>query len=85
MERCSSGKRMYASQRVAEDELIEAWTRYDYPPGTGPIAVYRCEDCGNYHLTSKGPINERLHEVIASGRIQRQKEADRWSDKWKRR
>jgi len=76
---------MYASQRLAEDELIEAWTRYDYPAGTGPIAVYLCEDCGHYHFTSKGPMNEGLQEAIASGRIQRQKEADRWSDKWKRR
>lgn len=85
MNRCVSGKRMYASQQIAEDVLIEAWTRYDYTPGNGPVAVYLCEDCGHYHLTSKGPMNERLSDALAAGKIQRQKEADRWVSKLKRR
>jgi ABC-type ATPase with predicted acetyltransferase domain len=76
---------MYSSQEVAEDALIEAWTRFEYAPNQGPVAVYKCEDCGQYHLTSKGTMNEKLSKALAAGKIQRQKEADRWLDKLKRR
>lgn len=84
MDHCISGKRMYSSQEVAEDVLIEAWTRFDYSPGKGPVAVYQCEDCGHFHLTSKGTMNQRLLQALEEGRIQRQKEADRWMDKLRR-
>lgn len=84
MDRCISGKRMYSSKEVAEDVLIEAWTRFDYSSGNGPVAVYQCEECGNYHLTSKGAMSEKLSQAISDGKIQRQKEADRWMDKIKR-
>jgi hypothetical protein len=85
MDHCVSGKRMYLTRETSEDALIEAWTRFDYIEGNGPVAVYKCEDCGRFHLTSQGPMNERLSAALASGTIQRQKEADRWLDKLKRR
>lgn len=85
MEHCVSGKRMYSSQQVAEEVLIEAWTRYEYSEGNGPVAVYKCEDCGQYHLTSRGPMNDKLSAALSGGKIQRQKEADRWLDKIRRR
>ncbi|MEX2231861.1 MAG: hypothetical protein WD824_06860 [Cyclobacteriaceae bacterium] len=84
MDRCSSGKRMYSSQQVAEDVLIESWTRFDYTANNGPVSVYQCEDCGQFHLTSKGSMNERLSKALAEGGIRRQKEANRWLDKLKR-
>lgn len=84
MDRCISGKRMYSSKEVAEDVLIEAWTRFDYSSGNGPVAVYQCEECGSFHLTSKGTMSEKLSQAITGGKIQRQKEADRWMDKIKR-
>lgn len=85
MQRCISHKKMYPSQQVAEDVLIEARTRYDYAPGHGPVAVYLCEDCGQYHLTSQGPMNEKLAQYLREGKIDLQKEADRWSGKLKKR
>jgi hypothetical protein len=75
---------MYASQQVAEDVLIETWTRFDFTAQNGPLSVYLCDDCGQYHLTSRGPMNKRLSKALAEGKIQRQREADRWLDKWKR-
>jgi hypothetical protein len=75
---------MYPGQEVAEGALIETWTRFDFSAGNGPIAVYLCDDCGHYHLTSRGPMNERLSQAIADGKIRRHKEADRWMDKLKR-
>lgn len=76
---------MYPTQEMAEEALIEARINFDFPKGSGPVAVYRCEDCGQYHLTSKGEMNPRLAEYIASGKIRLQQEANRWADKLKKR
>ena len=85
MDKCVSGKRMYPSQQVAEEVLIESWSRYNYVSGGGPVSVYQCDDCGRFHLTSKGPMNERLSQAISEGTIARQKEARNWEHKLKRR
>ena len=83
MIKCVTHKKCYPTQEVAEDVLIETRTTFDYAPGDGPVAVYRCDDCGYYHLTSRGPMNEKLAKYLAEGKIDRQKEANRWLDKWK--
>lgn len=83
MKKCPTGKRLYLSEQIAEDALIEAHIHFDYRSGSGPVAVYRCEDCGNYHLTSQGPTNARLSQLIANGTIKKQKEASRWQGKFK--
>lgn len=85
MNSCITNKKMYQTPELAEDALIDAQTRFDYPDGSGPIALYKCEDCGYYHLTSKGPMNEKLKQQLLSGSIKRQKEADRWANKLKKR
>jgi len=66
---------------MAEDALIEARGKFDYAPNRGPIAVYQCEHCGLYHLTSKGNMNEKLAKHLKEGKIDLQKEANRWLDK----
>jgi hypothetical protein len=68
---------------VAEEALISAWIAFDYPPGTGPISVYQCDDCKSYHLTSMGPMNKRLEEYLATGKIEKNKEANKWLDRIK--
>jgi hypothetical protein len=85
MIKCSSGKKVYASQELAEEALLEAWTRYNLKPENGPVAVYKCEDCGYYHLTSKGPMSSNLAQHLADGKIQRQQEANYWQEKLKNR
>jgi len=82
MLKCPTGKRVYATESLAEDALIDAHSRHQYT-GSGPIAIYRCEDCGYYHFTSKGEMNKRLAEQIASGKIKRQQEANQWMNKLK--
>jgi len=82
---CSTKKKVYLSAEIAEDVLIETWTRYDFNVGSGPVTVYRCDDCGYYHLTSKGVMNEKLARYIKEGKIKRQKEADNWLNKMKKR
>jgi hypothetical protein len=85
MKNCVTHKKMYPSKEIAEDALIEARTQFDYTRDGGPVGVYQCEDCGQFHLTSKGAMNPRLAEQLANGKIARQKEAARWLDKLKHR
>jgi hypothetical protein len=85
MVNCITKKKSYRSREIAEDALIEAWISFDYQRGNGPVAVYQCEDCGEFHLTSTGPMNERLTKAIDSGLIKRQKEANQWTSKFKKR
>jgi len=85
MKTCITGKKMYLTQSMAEDVLIETCSRFEFASGSGPIAVYRCDDCGYYHLTSRGPMNERLAKFIADGKLSLEREANRWIDKLKRR
>ena len=77
---CSTRKKVYQTPEMAEDALLEAHVKFN----RGPIAVYKCEDCGYYHLTSHGQMNEKLASYIASGKIKQQKEANDWLDKLKR-
>jgi hypothetical protein len=81
---CISTKKVYLSEPLAEEALIEARIQFDYPAGSGPVAVYKCEDCGYYHLTSGGVMSQRLKEYLASGKIDRQKIANEWLNKIKR-
>jgi hypothetical protein len=85
MIKCSSGKKVYASQELAEEALLEAWTRYNLKPENGPVAVYKCDDCGYFHLTSKGPMSSTLAQHLADGKIQRQQEANYWQERLKNR
>lgn len=85
MKKCPTGKRLYHSEQLAEDALIEAHIHFDYPAGGGPVAVYQCDECGEYHLTSRRPMNARLALQLADGSIQKQKEAGRWQSKFKMR
>lgn len=82
---CVSNKKPYPTKEIAEDALIEAHTNFEYTRGNGPIAVYVCEDCGYYHLTSQGAMNQRLEQLLKDGKIHRQKEANQWLTKMKRR
>lgn len=69
---------------LAEDALIAAWASHNYSLPHAPVAVYQCDDCGLYHLTSKGEMNKSLSEMISSGKMQKMKEAERWTDKLNR-
>ena len=82
---CSSGKKIYASQTIAEDILIDLWSNFDYSPTQGPISVYQCEDCGFFHLTSQGNMSEKLAKELENGNIKRAKEANKWANKLKKR
>lgn len=83
MIKCITGKRLYINENLAEDALIEAHINFEYRASSGPVAIYKCDECGNYHLTSHGEMNKRLALQLQSGFIQKQKQAARWQGKWK--
>lgn len=78
MIKCVTGKKVYLTQELAEEALIGAHIRFYYAKGQGPVAVYRCDDCGYFHLTSQGPLNTQLEKYIKNGKMDKQKEADEW-------
>ncbi len=85
MIKCATNKKVYLTEALAEEALVGAHTAFNYGVGSGPVAVYRCEDCGYYHLTSRGAVNPKLKQLFDDGSIARQKEADAWLAKLKRR
>lgn len=84
MIKCVTQKKVYLTQVLAEEALLGAHIRFEYAAGRGPVAVYRCDDCGYFHLTSRGPMNPSLAQHVKSGTIDRQKQADAWEKKLKR-
>lgn len=85
MHKCPSGKRSYASAEIAEEALIEANIQFEFGRSSGPVTFYRCDDCGQYHLTSQGAMNERLAKLISEGKLNLLKESNRWNKKLNKR
>ncbi|HLT79559.1 MAG TPA: hypothetical protein VKZ86_00925 [Cyclobacteriaceae bacterium] len=85
MTTCPTGKRGFVSEEIAVDALIGAWVRYDHSRGDGPVTIYLCDDCGQYHLTSKGPMHETLKKYLADGTISRMSQAEEWMRRLKKR
>jgi hypothetical protein len=84
MKKCPSGKKSYQSLSIAEDALVEAHVQFNYSKSQGPKGVYLCTDCGNYHLTSQGNLNDRLSKMMSDGSLTRLKEANQWMNKLKK-
>lgn len=80
---CPSGKRGFLSEAVAEEALLETRRRHG-DDRQGPVGFYRCDDCGQYHLTSKGTMNARLAQYIREGKLKLNQEAERWKSKFGR-
>jgi hypothetical protein len=83
--RCRSGKKLFETALLAEDVLIDLWSKNDYPENRGPISFYKCDDCGYYHLTSQGPMSEKLAQYLSSDKARLNREAGKWLDKFKKR
>ncbi|MBS1979291.1 MAG: hypothetical protein JST46_18115 [Bacteroidetes bacterium] len=84
MIKCVSNKVGYPSASIAEEALLETHIRYDFGKTTGPVNIYRCEECGQYHLTSSGLMNERLASFIKEGELDKHRKAMQWVNKLKR-
>lgn len=81
MRTCSSGKRVYDSAIQAEQALVHLQAERRFKDGEGPVAIYQCDLCTGFHLTSKGPANPFLAGQLRDGTINRQREANNWIKK----
>lgn len=80
MERCTSGKRIYESESLAEEALIQNHIFNNYRAGEGPRNFYPCEDCGYWHFTSKG----EKHFLFSDPDILKRIKDERRSNYWER-
>ncbi len=71
-------KRSYTTENLAVDALIEARIRFEQ---NSSCTVYMCEDCGNYHLTSRGELHPALKKMLDSGKIGQERRAFQWQQK----
>lgn len=81
---CRSGKTIFSSEDHAIKALLDVWSRTPFRPDEGPKTIYRCEDCGLFHFTSKGDMHPELKELLDSGKLDRMREAARWEDKFRK-
>lgn len=81
MNTCVSGKRSYASQNIALEALIQNRIRNKYVEGQGPVNVYACEECGQWHFTSRGNMATKLNDPEVRRRIDLEGEAFDWEQK----
>lgn len=79
--KCSTGKRIYDSEVQAVDALVDIRSRNNYPPNSGPINVYKCEDCSGWHFTSRPPQHKILDRPDIQKKIQSDSEAAYWERK----
>ncbi|MGL4631616.1 MAG: hypothetical protein ACRCVT_10460 [Leadbetterella sp.] len=77
----SCGKKSYQNEEIALDALVQNRILNVY---SSAKTIYRCDECGLYHLTSKGEIHPILHKKMGSGSIQKESEAKSWEEKLKR-
>lgn len=80
---CSSGKKVFLSMSLAEEALLSAHVQFNFSKGKGPVAVYQCENCGQFHLTSQGAMSTRLRDFLTSQDFKRLRQAAEWTDKLK--
>ena len=81
---CSSGKKYYDAESQAIEALLFVWSQNSFREGEGPVTVYCCDECGGFHLTSKGEMHEKLKELLKSGKLDKLREAARWEQKFRK-
>jgi hypothetical protein len=78
---CLSHKVCYISEEEAQEALIQAHVKFMH----GPINFYLCNNCGSYHLTSKGERNNELDSEATKDRIIKERKALSWEERLKSR
>lgn len=81
--KCVTGKTIFESKELAEEALIQNHIRNNHRKGSGPINVYECRDCLNWHFTSKGESSGLLEDPIVISRITSEQRAIDWEYKLK--
>lgn len=77
---CPTNKKIYFTEEIAVEALIQARIRFDSNTAT---SVYLCDDCNNWHLSSRGVMNAKLKEAIKSGNLEHEKKKLDWEEKYR--
>ncbi len=72
---CTSRKIIYYSEQDAKEALIRLHVKYQ---NSSTRTFYTCDQCGYFHLTSSGEIDDALKEAQQTKKIDQLSEADYW-------
>ena len=76
---CSVSRKVsYASEALALEALIQHHIRQHHSPGKGPVNIYLCNHCGEWHFTSKGEHHPELQLPETQARIKKEREGLYW-------
>ena len=76
-------KRSFLTEDMALEALFQNHIRNNYHTGQGPINVYLCEECGDWHFTSKGEMHPTLSDSLDNGDLKAERDAFFWEQKFK--
>jgi hypothetical protein len=68
----------YDSEAIALEALFQHHIRQHHPDGRGPINIYECDHCGQWHFTSKGDRHPELDTPEGKARIKKEREGTYW-------
>jgi hypothetical protein len=81
--RCPTGKSAFSSEALALEALVQNHIRHQHRFGAGPLDVYQCVDCNEWHFTSRPPMNPHLLDPEVQQRIKSEGRALEWERKFK--
>lgn len=78
---CPSGKSSFQSEEIALEALVQNHIRFQHRKGAGPQSVYQCDECDNWHFTSRLPSHPTLLDSETQRRIANESRAQNWEHK----
>ena len=78
---CPTGKISHIHESMAQQELIRIWVKYGDGPDR-PNGYYRCDICGDFHLTSKSRDTTFIESNETQNRIKAGRMARDWGDEF---
>jgi len=80
---CPSGKTSFISRELGEEALVQNHIRNNHRKGAGPQNIYECEDCGEWHFTSRPPVADILLDENVQERITKERRSFEWEQRMK--
>lgn len=78
--RCVTGKNGYNSEEEALESLIQNHIHKNHRKGAGPVNVYQCKECKEWHFTSKGVLHSLFDDPQVVQRITDEQKKRAWED-----
>jgi hypothetical protein len=78
--KCSTGKKGYYNENEVQEALIRSHIRFQ----STACNYYMCNDCGEYHLTSRGEKHPLLDDSEIQKRIKDEQREQDWLGKFSR-